>query len=58
MAPVALIVALQLRTPAQEFPPGYVDPLPILSAASSEIGEATLKCIELFGKEVIPHIKD
>ena len=46
---IALIVTLQLRTPAQEFPPGYVDPLPLLSAASREIGEATLKCITFSG---------
>ncbi|MEQ1909492.1 MAG: MBL fold metallo-hydrolase [Vicinamibacterales bacterium] len=48
-AAIALIVTLQLRTPAQEFPPGYVDPLPLLAAASREIGEATLKCITFSG---------
>ena len=48
-AAIALMVTLQSRTPAQEFPPGYVDPLPLLAAASREIGEATLKCITFSG---------
>ena len=48
-AAIALIVTLQFRTPAQELAPGYVDPLPLLSAASREIGEATLKCITFSG---------
>jgi glyoxylase-like metal-dependent hydrolase (beta-lactamase superfamily II) len=34
---------------AQSFPPGYVDPLPLLEAASLEIGEANLKCITFSG---------
>ena len=46
---IALIVTLELKSPAQGFPPGYVDPLPLLSAASREIGEANLKCITFGG---------
>jgi glyoxylase-like metal-dependent hydrolase (beta-lactamase superfamily II) len=34
---------------AQSFPPGYVDPLPLLEAASKEIGEADLRCITFSG---------
>jgi glyoxylase-like metal-dependent hydrolase (beta-lactamase superfamily II) len=34
---------------AQSLPPGYVDPAPILAAASKEIGEANLKCITISG---------
>ena len=34
---------------AQSFPPGYVDPLPLLAAASKEIGEANLRCITFSG---------
>jgi glyoxylase-like metal-dependent hydrolase (beta-lactamase superfamily II) len=36
------------QSPAR-FPPGYVDPAPILAAASKEIGEANLKCITISG---------
>ena len=35
--------------PAQRFPPGYVDPAPLLAAAAAEIGEANLKCITFAG---------
>jgi glyoxylase-like metal-dependent hydrolase (beta-lactamase superfamily II) len=34
---------------AQSFPPGYVDPQPLLAAASREIGEAGLRCITFSG---------
>ena len=34
---------------AQTFPPGFVDPAPILAAASQEIGEAGLRCITFSG---------
>ena len=34
---------------AQEFPPGYVDPDPLLAAAAEEIGEAGLRCITFSG---------
>jgi len=43
---VALLYAV---TNAQQFPPGYVDPAPILAAAAKEIGEANLKCITFSG---------
>ena len=34
---------------AQQFPPGYVDPAPLLAAAAQEIGEANLKCVTFSG---------
>jgi glyoxylase-like metal-dependent hydrolase (beta-lactamase superfamily II) len=34
---------------AQQFPPGYVDPAPLLAAAAKEIGEANLKCVTFSG---------
>ena len=34
---------------AQPFPPGYVDPQPLLAAAAKEIGEANLRCITFSG---------
>jgi glyoxylase-like metal-dependent hydrolase (beta-lactamase superfamily II) len=47
---VALFLAIGGTTmPAQPFPPGYVDPAPLLAAASSEIGEAHLRCITFSG---------
>jgi glyoxylase-like metal-dependent hydrolase (beta-lactamase superfamily II) len=48
---VAIVVSLLLGTqlPAQQFPPGYVDPAPLLAAAAKEIGEANLKCVTFSG---------
>src|SRR5215510_5694581 len=46
---VVVLLGLQARMPAQQFPPGYVDPAPILAAASREIGEAGLHCITFSG---------
>jgi len=48
-AAAASLLILSVRTPAQQFPPGYVDPAPLLAAASREIGEANLKCITYSG---------
>jgi hypothetical protein len=33
----------------QAFPPGFVDPAPILAAAAKEIGDATLQCVTFSG---------
>jgi glyoxylase-like metal-dependent hydrolase (beta-lactamase superfamily II) len=46
---LALLVIVGAQTPAQQFPPGYVDPAPLLAAAAKEIGEANLRCITLSG---------
>ena len=45
----ALVLMLGTQRPAQQFPPGYVDPAPLLAAAAREIGEANLKCITYSG---------
>ena len=37
------------QMPAQQFPPGYVDPAPLLAAAAKEIGEQNLRCITFSG---------
>ena len=34
---------------AQEFPPGFVDPMPLLEAASEEIGERDFQCVTFSG---------
>jgi glyoxylase-like metal-dependent hydrolase (beta-lactamase superfamily II) len=44
-----LAIAMSALAAARQFPPGYVDPLPLLDAASKEIGEANLKCITFSG---------
>ena len=49
---VAATVAIGLACAllgGQSFPPGYVDPLPLLAAAAKEIGEANLRCITFSG---------
>ena len=46
---IAALLLLRSQMLAQEFPPGYVDPAPILAAASQEIGEANLRCITFGG---------
>ena len=45
---LALLSVWVNSTSAQQFPPGYVDPAPLLAAAA-EIGEANLRCITLSG---------
>ena len=45
----ALLVLLGGSLPAQQFPPGFVDPAPLLAAASKEIGEANLRCVTFSG---------
>ncbi len=49
LAAVAVVTAAVVRTPAQRFPPGYVDPAPVLAAAAAEIGESTLRCVTFSG---------
>jgi glyoxylase-like metal-dependent hydrolase (beta-lactamase superfamily II) len=48
---VTALLLLMLRdgVPAQQFPPGFVDPAPLLGAAAREIGEANLTCITFSG---------
>jgi hypothetical protein len=46
---VALSLLLGTQLPAEQFPPGYVDPAPLLAAASKEIGEANPTCITFSG---------
>jgi hypothetical protein len=47
VAAAALLCAS--RVFAQAFPPGFVDPAPVLAAAAREIGEAELRCITFSG---------
>ena len=47
---LAVLLLLGAHVPAQHFPPGYVDPAPLLAAAAREIGEANLKCITYSGE--------
>ena len=49
MAVALALTAAGTTLPAQQFPPGYVDPAPILAAASKEIGESGLRCITYSG---------
>src|SRR4030081_3718950 len=46
---LVLLLILAAEMPAQQFPPGYVDPAPLLAAAAREIGEANLRCITYSG---------
>jgi glyoxylase-like metal-dependent hydrolase (beta-lactamase superfamily II) len=47
VAAAALLCASRLF--AQSFPPGYVDPAPLLAATAREIGEADLNCVTFSG---------
>ena len=49
LASVLAAVSAGVLIRAQQFPPGYVDPQPLLAAASKEIGEANLRCITFSG---------
>ena len=46
-----VIVAASLGIPAraQELPPGYIDPAPVLRAAADAIGVANLRCVTISG---------
>ena len=46
---VALLMMVGGPMPAQQFPPGYVDPAPLLAAVAEDIGEANLRCITYSG---------
>jgi len=46
---IALLVAAGTQIPAQQFPPGFVDPAPVLAAASAAIGEQSLRCVTFSG---------
>ena len=46
---IAVVVLTSVSMAAQQFPPGYVDPAPLLAAVSKEIGEANLRCITFSG---------
>ena len=49
LAVPVLLMLLGVQTPAQQFPPGFVDPAPLLAAAAKEIGEANFKCVTFSG---------
>src|SRR5687768_2790340 len=44
-----LVVVVGAVVSAQQFPPGFVDPAPILAAAAKEIGEPNLQCVTFSG---------
>ena len=46
---VILLTVTGVQLPAQDFPPGYVDPAPLLAAVAEEIGEANLRCLTYSG---------
>ena len=46
---VALLMLAGSPSAAQEFPPGFVDPAPLLAAVTEEIGEADLRCVSYSG---------
>jgi glyoxylase-like metal-dependent hydrolase (beta-lactamase superfamily II) len=46
---LTLVVAASAQMPAQQLPPGYVDPGPVLAAASKAINEQSLRCITFSG---------
>jgi len=47
--PVVLLVLSGRQSAPQQFPPGYVDPRPILQAAAKAIGVDSLKCVTISG---------
>lgn len=46
---LVLVVMAGGSIPARQFPPGFVDPAPLLAEAAREIGEANLRCITFSG---------
>ena len=46
---LTLVVLAVVSISAQQFPPGYVDPMPLLAAASKEINEQSFRCVTFSG---------
>src|SRR5688572_8964600 len=46
---IAILVTASSQLPAQPFPLGFVDPAPVLAAASAAIGEQSLRCVTFSG---------
>jgi glyoxylase-like metal-dependent hydrolase (beta-lactamase superfamily II) len=46
---ITILIAAGSRIPAQQFPPGFVDPAPLLAAAAKAIGEQSLRCVTFSG---------
>ena len=46
---IALLTAAGGHILGQQFPPGFVDPAPVLAAASKAIGEQNLRCVTFTG---------
>jgi glyoxylase-like metal-dependent hydrolase (beta-lactamase superfamily II) len=46
---LALLLSAVIGAQSPAFPPGFVDPAPILAAAAKEIGEADLRCVTFSG---------
>jgi glyoxylase-like metal-dependent hydrolase (beta-lactamase superfamily II) len=49
IAASVLAAAITALASAEQFPPGYVDPQPLLAAAAKEIGEGNLRCVTFSG---------
>jgi len=47
--PSVLFLIPGMAALAQQYPPGYVDPMPLLEAASREIGEQNFHCVTFSG---------
>ncbi len=48
--PCAVLLLTGTQAAAQDFPPGYLDPEPILSAAEQAIGASNLQCVTVAGE--------
>ena len=46
---VLILCVLAPPLPAQRYPPGFVDPAPVLAAAAAEIGESNFRCVTFAG---------
>lgn len=46
---VLMHVAGGAQSTSRQFPPGFVDPAPLLAGAAAEIGEANLRCMTFSG---------
>ena len=46
---LVMLVSAGVQTQTPQFPPGFVDPAPLLAAAAKEIGEANFKCVTFSG---------
>ncbi len=49
LVPVLIVTVMGASVATRQFPPGFVDPAPVLAAAAKAIGSDNLRCVTIAG---------